>query len=107
MKERFVADLKPGSIVHTTFLVQNRELKKAGSGRSYLEVRLQDATGQIWGRQWDADGLAFDFEVNDLVEVKADVEEYQGVRQLRLCSIVKHVGSSDLRDYLPRSPNDS
>ncbi len=107
MKERFVADLKPGSIVNTTFLVQSRDLKKARSGTSYLEVRLQDATGQILGRHWDAEALTFDFDVNDLVEVKADIEEYQGVTQLRLCSIVKHVGPADLRDYLPRSPNDS
>jgi 3'-5' exoribonuclease len=107
MKERFVADLKPRSIVNTTFLVQSRELKKARSGSSYLEVRLQDATGLILGRQWDADGLTFDFDVNDLVQVKADIEEFQGVTQLRLWSIVKHVGPADLRDYLPRSPNDS
>jgi len=107
MKERFVADLKPGSIVNTTFLVQSRELKKARSGTSYLEVRLQDATGHILGRQWDAEGLAFDFDVDDLVQVKADIEEFQGVTQLRLCSILKHVGPADLRDYLPRSPNDS
>jgi 3'-5' exoribonuclease len=107
MKERFVADLKPGSIVNTTFLVQSRELKKARTGASYLEVRLQDATGLILGRHWDADGLEFDFDVNDLVSVKADIEEYQGVAQLRLCSIVKHVGPADLRDYLPRSPHDS
>ncbi|HXJ91451.1 MAG TPA: HD domain-containing protein [Terriglobia bacterium] len=106
MKERFVADLKPGSIVNTTFLVQSWELKKARSGAGYLEVRLQDATGHILGRQWDADGLTFDFDVNDLVQVKADIEEFQGVTQLRLCSIAKHVGPADLRDYLPRSPND-
>jgi 3'-5' exoribonuclease len=107
MKERFVADLKAGTIVNTTFLVQSRELKKARTGSSYLEVRLQDATGMVLGRHWDADGLEFDFDVNDLVMVKADIEEYQGVPQLRLGSIVKHVGPADLRDYLPRSPNDS
>jgi 3'-5' exoribonuclease len=107
MKERFVADLKAGTIVTTTFLVQSRELKKARTGGSYLEVRLQDATGIVLGRHWDAEGLEFDFDVNDLVMVSADVEEYQGAPQLRLCSIVKHAGVADLRDYLPRSPNDS
>jgi len=107
MKDCFVADLKPGSIVHTTFLVQSRELKTARSGDSYLEVRLQDATGLILGRRWDAGGLEFDFDVNDLVAVDAEIEEHRGVPQLRLHSIVKHPGSADPRDYLPRSPHDS
>lgn len=106
MKDSFVADLKPGSNVHTTFLVQSRELKKARAGGSYLEVRLQDATGHISARHWDADGLQFDFDVNDLVLVEADVEEHQGVIQLRLGSIVKHSGTADFRDYLPRSSHD-
>jgi len=107
MKECFVTDLKPGSIVHTTFLVQSRELKKSRSGDSFLEVRLQDTTGVVLARFWDADGLEFGFHVNDVVLVSGEVEEHQGTIQLRLCSIAKHAGLADLRDYLPRSPHDS
>jgi 3'-5' exoribonuclease len=107
MKDCFVADLKPGSTVHTTFLVQSQERRKSRAGGSFLEVRLQDVTGMVQARYWDADGLRIDFDVNDLVLVEADVEEHQGTTQLRLSSIAKHGGPADLRDYLPRSPHDS
>lgn len=106
MKESFVADLRPGSLIHTTFLVQSKELKKGRSGGVYLDVRLQDSSGTIAGRYWDADGIAFDFEVDDLVLVKAQAEEYQGSLQLRLGSIGRYGGPLDLRDYLPRSSRD-
>jgi 3'-5' exoribonuclease len=106
MKESFVAELRPGSFVHTTFLVQSKELKKSRSGGCYLDVRLQDSSGTIAGRYWDADSVAFPFEVDDLVLVKAQVEQYQGSAQLRLGSIGPYQGPSDLRDYLPRSPRD-
>jgi len=107
MKDSFVADLRLGSLIHTTFLVQSKELKKGRSGRSYLDVRLQDSSGTIAGRYWDADGVAFAFEPDDLVLVKAQAEEYQGALQLRLGDIVRYDGPSDPRDYLPRSPRDS
>lgn len=107
MKDSFVADLRPGSLIHTTFLVQGKELKKGRSGRAYLDVRLQDSSGAVAGRYWDADGVAFDFEADDLVLVKAQAEEYQGALQLRLGSIARYDGPSEPRDYLPRSPRDS
>ncbi len=107
MKDSFVADLKPGSLIHATFLVQSKELKKGRSGRSYLDVRLQDSTGSIPSRYWDADGVAFDFEIDDLVLVKAQAEQYQDGLQLRLGSIARYAGPFDLRDYLPRTPHDS
>jgi len=106
MKESFVADLKPGSLIHTTFLVQTKELRRGRSGGCYLDVRLQDSSGVIAGRYWDADFVAFDFEVDDLVLVKAQAETYQDILQLRLGSIARYGGPSDLRDYLPRSPRE-
>jgi len=106
MKESFAADLKPGQAVHTTFLVQSKELKKARTGSTYLEVRLQDSSGAILGRMWEVDREEFDFEPNDLVRVKAQAEEYQGVIQLRVRAIARHRADADLRDYLPRGRRD-
>jgi 3'-5' exoribonuclease len=107
MKESFAADLKPGSSVNTTFLVQSKERRTSRSGSTYLEVRLQDATGVILGRLWDCEGQAPDFAVDDLVRIEGEVEEYQGSRQLRLQAVSKEAASADLRDYLPRSARDS
>ncbi len=45
MKESFVADLKPGSLIHTTFLVQSKELKKGRWTGPYLDVRPLDSIG--------------------------------------------------------------
>jgi len=43
MKDSFVADLRPGSLIHTTFLVQSKERKK---GRSE-EPGLAPAQGDL------------------------------------------------------------
>ncbi|HEY6291935.1 MAG TPA: HD domain-containing protein [Terriglobia bacterium] len=104
MKERFVADFKPGAIVETTFLVQSKELKKGRSG-GRLELRLQDSSGAITCHAWDAGGAEFD--VDDVVQVKARVEDLQGAPLLRIETIRRHDGPVDLRDYLPRSSNDA
>jgi 3'-5' exoribonuclease len=106
MKESFVADLKPGSIILTSFLVQSKELKQGPSGSCYLEARLQDSSGTIASRYWDAANATFDFSVGDVVRVKAQVEDYRGSLQLRLAEIARFDGPSDPGDYLPRSPRD-
>jgi 3'-5' exoribonuclease len=107
MKDCIIADLKPGAALNTTFLVQSKDIKKARTGSSYLEVRLQDSSGSILGRMWDADGEEFDFDVNDIVAVKAQVEEFQGTTQLRVRAIAQYRDQADLRDYLPRGKTDS
>jgi 3'-5' exoribonuclease len=107
MKEHFIAQLTVESLVRTTFLVQSKERKIARSGSAYLDVDLRDSSGVIRAKLWDSDRQALDFEVDDVVRIEGDVEDFQGTLQLRIRRISKCADESvNLLDYLPRTSHD-
>ncbi len=110
MKESTVASLStlsPGSTVQSTFLVHSKDRKTTNAGSAYLDLILQDSTGQIRAKIWDCDRLHLEFEVDDIVRVNAAVEEYQGLRQLKVRSLSRAPGDGLLlQDYLPHSAQD-
>ncbi|MCL5671120.1 MAG: HD domain-containing protein [Acidobacteria bacterium] len=109
-KKTYVADLIPGTAVTTTFLVRAKERKTARNGSAYLDLELQDSSGSIKAKFWDADHLPSEFDVDDVVRVSGGVELYQGIPQISLRKIVKCPEEEiQLADYLPhgtRDPNE-
>ncbi|HEV2351838.1 MAG TPA: HD domain-containing protein [Terriglobia bacterium] len=107
MKQDFVAELKPESAVHTTFLVHIKERKTANNGSAYMDLAFRDSSGVISAKLWDCDRFKLDFEAGDVVLVDGSVEEYRGASQIRVRKIVRCAPEEfDLRDYLPRSLRD-
>ncbi len=107
MKESFVAELKPETSVHTTFLVQSKERKIARSGNAYLDLDLRDSSGVIRAKLWDCDRYTLDFDVDDVVRVEGEVEDFQGSPQVRVRKIVRCTDEPvNLLDYLPRTTRD-
>ena len=106
MKQTYAVNLKPGQPVETTFLVQTKERKIARNGKAYLDLELKDCTGVIRGKLWDSDKLPCDFEVDDVVRVEGQVEDFQGTAQLRMTAISRCADAVDLLDYLPRTAAD-
>ena len=103
-KAVFIRDLKPHQAVEDTFLVRRQARRKGRDGSPYLDVELQDATGVVTAKLWDCGQAPLDFDADDLVLVRATVEDYQGRLQLRLENIRRTLGAdTDLRDYLPAS----
>jgi len=104
MKQNFIADLRPDTVVRSTFLINVRERKTAANGSAYLDLSLRDSTGLIGAKLWDCDRFSAEFEVGDVVHVDGSVEEYRGAPQIRVRKISKCAPEEfDLRDYLPRS----
>jgi 3'-5' exoribonuclease len=107
MKESYIADLKPGSSVNTTFLVRTKERKTARNGSAYLDLEFQDSTGTVKAKLWDCDSADITFEADDIVRVNAGVEVYQGNLQLSLRKIAKcREDDTNLADYLPHGTQD-
>lgn len=107
MKEGFVAQLEPESSIRTTFLVHAKERKIARSGNAYLDLDLQDSSGVIRAKLWDCDRHTLNFEVDDVVRVEGEVEDYQGTRQIRVRKISRCTDQDvSLFDYLPRTARD-
>ncbi len=106
MKQIYAANLRPGHPVQTTFLVQTKERKIARNGKAYLDLELKDSSGVIRAKLWDCDRCLQDFEVDDVVAVEGQVEDFQGTLQIRLASVTRSADTGDILDYLPRSTAD-
>ncbi|HUU13340.1 MAG TPA: HD domain-containing protein [Terriglobia bacterium] len=107
MKESFVTSLTPEEPIHTTFLIQSKERKIARNGNPYLDLELRDATGVIRAKLWDCDRHVQEFDVDDVVRVVGEVENFQGTPQIRVRKISRCTPEEiDLGDYFPRSSRD-
>lgn len=107
MKESFVTSLAAEDSVQSTFLIQSKERRIARNGNPYLDLDLRDATGVIRAKLWDCDRHVMDFDVDDVVRVVGEVEDFQGTAQIRIRKIGRCAAEEiDLRDYFPRSSRD-
>jgi len=106
--KRFVSELKENESLVSRFLVKAKTLGNTRSGNPFLRIRLADRSGETEGRIWDrAVELDGDFEVNDVVEVRAKVERYQGELQLNI-SDLERIDPKKVNPslYLPTGPKD-
>lgn len=108
MARKFIEDITPGDSLEQAFLVRSKALRTNRNGALYLDLELQDRTGVVPAKLWDASpGLNESFAEDDFVLVKARSEEYRGKLQL----VVGHVtrlepGKVELADFLPSTKKD-
>lgn len=107
MKQLFVRDFTPETPVRTTLLVQGKDRKTASNGSAYLDLTLRDSTGAITAKIWDCDRFSLDFDVDDVVRIEGQLEEYRGAPQVRIRKIARCAPEEfDLLDYFPRTRRD-
>jgi 3'-5' exoribonuclease len=104
----FVKELKENESVESSFLVKAKNLGTTRSGNPFLRIRLADRSGETEARIWER-ALEFngDFEVNDVVRVRARVERYQSELQLNI-SDLERIDPKKVNPslYLPTGPKD-
>src|SRR5208283_992576 len=103
MSKTFVADLRAGQPVRSSFLAQKIQIRQKRTGEEYLFLVLADRTGQVPAVMWQslppeiralADG--------DIVKVQGVFGTYQGQPQLTISRLRKASAEEiDERDYLP------
>ena len=108
MAKKLIEEYRAGETVDEVFLLSQNELKSARSGSLYLALTLNDKSGSMPGRMWDAtDVVHHAFAVDDFVRVKGKVETYQNELQIVVKSLAKPDTSTlRLGDFLPQSEND-
>ncbi|HPR41604.1 MAG TPA: HD domain-containing protein [Candidatus Methanofastidiosa archaeon] len=80
----FVSDLEEGMAIDTCFVVTEKDLLefKSKPGK-YLQVKLKDKTGEIWGKCWEeAQSVAGMFDIGDVVRLRGNVVFYNGHLQV-------------------------
>jgi 3'-5' exoribonuclease len=106
--KRFVTELKENESLSSSFLVKAKTLGNTRSGNPFLRIRLADRSGETEGRIWErALELDGEFEVSDVVRLRAKVERYQGELQLNISDLERIDPTNvDPTIYLPRGPKD-
>jgi len=106
----FVSDLQEGMAIDTCFVVAEKDLLefKSKPGK-YLQVKLKDKTGEIWGKCWEeAQAVASMFEVGDVLRLRANVVFYNGHLQLVFERRgVERLVEYDRSHFIPSSTSDS
>ncbi len=108
MERCYVSQFKKGQMVEGFFLVREKILSKTKTGNPYLSLRLADRTGEIEARIWEkAADFGSLFEREDFVKVQGEVDEFQGILQLRISRLRKAAdGETNPEDFLPRTARD-
>src|SRR5512136_1671004 len=108
MERVFISQFKKGQSVECFFLEKVKTANKTKTGNLYLSLRRADRTGEIEGRVWDkAADFGPLFEKDDFIKVQGEVDEFQGVFQLRILRLRKAAdGEIDPAEFLPKAAQD-
>lgn len=86
--EKLVKDFHESERIETSLLVTNVIKGVSNAGSPYLSISLQDNSGIIEGKKWDATEVdAVICEIGKVVKIVADVIDYRNVLQLKILSI--------------------
>jgi 3'-5' exoribonuclease len=111
-KENYINTLTPDFSFTDFFLVKSLSIRTGSNRKLFLDVVLGDATGEINGKKWDVTedevNVLDQIKEGDLVRVKADVTEWNGLLQLKILRIRKTVKEDKLEmsDYIKTAPED-
>ena len=103
MKKVFVKDIQERDLVESVFLVRDKILGMAKNGRSYMTLKLMDASGEVEGRIWErVEELSAQFDKDDFVQVAGKASVYMGKMQLVIQQLERVDESRvDIADFLP------
>jgi 3'-5' exoribonuclease len=112
MKQHYINQLKTGEEITDFFLVKEIAVKTGSNKKQYLDLKLGDATGELFAKKWDIsdeelEGLS-KYRVGEIIKVKASVTEWNNARQLKI-SKIRHTGPDDgldRNDYYKAAPED-
>jgi 3'-5' exoribonuclease len=102
----FVSDIQPGQEVESTFVIEQKELRTARNGNTFLTLKLRDRTGRLTGRVWErAEELGRTVSAGTVVRIRGRSETYRDELQLSIVNMAP-VPAEAIRpgDYLPVSP---
>lgn len=90
------------------FLLAQKDLRATANGGMYIHAVVQDASGQMLGRMWNASREIFEsMPSTGLVAIRGYIDTYKGKPQL-IIEGVRSVDDSEIdpSDYLPASERD-
>lgn len=101
--KQFISELQDKATVQSAFLVKEKTRQVGKNGKSYLAIKLGDKSGDIDARIWDnIDEFETRFDVDDFVQVKGNVQSFQGRMQMVVATIESmNPYEVQIQDFLP------
>ncbi|MDD2366765.1 MAG: HD domain-containing protein [Desulfuromonadaceae bacterium] len=106
MSKQFISQIKDRETVNAEFLVKDKIMAMAKNGKSYMNLRLMDKSGEIEAKIWDnTEQLDKQFDKDDFVKVRGKASVYMNKMQIVIAEILKvQEEEVTLADFLPVSP---
>ena len=110
MKEFYITLLSAEDEVQDFFMVKMIAVKLGSNKKQYLDLLLGDSTGEITAKKWDVADTELpslnEIQAGDIVKLKANVTEWNGMKQLKVLKIRKAVPQDDvaMEDYIKAAP---
>lgn len=103
MSEVLIVEMKLGFAIKGSYVLKAKKLLPYRESAGYfLAVKLGDKTGEIEGRVWEkGEKINAGLKVGEVVAVEGRAVEYNGLKQLRIDSIVKQSGDIDASRFIP------
>jgi 3'-5' exoribonuclease len=102
-----ILDHEVGAQIELFLLVKSSTKGIASNGKPFLTLILQDQTGDIEAKLWDAtDEDVKNYSAQNIVKISGDIQNYRGRNQLKIRQI-RPTGPSDsvkLADFLETAP---
>lgn len=112
MKKIYVADLEKDMEFIDFFMNKGAEIRTGSNKKEYLDIKLGDKTGEVSGKKWDLSEsempVLSSLQPGDLIKVKAQVTEWQGMNQLRILRLRRAYEEDALTkaDFVKAAPED-
>jgi len=107
-RKPFIRDLALGLVEEATFLVRRSALQNAKNNKPFLRLMLADASGHMpaiyFGASADLKTVQVIAKSGNIVKIQGIVEEYQGVKQIKLMRLEKAPDDSELSRFWARTP---
>ena len=110
MKEYYLSQLRTDDEIQDFFMVKSIAIKMGSNKKLYFDIILGDSTGEMTGKKWDvADPelpLLNEIKEGDIIKLKGNVTEWNGMKQLRVQKIRKSEEEDgvELMDYIKAAP---
>lgn len=110
MKEFYIGQLRTEDEIQDFFLVKAIAIKMGSNKKQYLDLMIADKTGEMTGKKWDVADPELptlnEIKEGDIIKVKGNVVEWNGMKQLRVQKLRKAVDSDEisLMDYIKAAP---
>ena len=110
MKEFYIGQLRTDDEIQDFFMVKAIAIKIGSNKKQYLDLVLSDKSGELTAKKWDVADAELpslnEICEGDVVKLKANVTEWNGMRQLRVLKLRKSVPEDniELADYIKAAP---